>query len=117
MSAIGELGASIIALAAMLPLTLGLVSLVAVGNRQLKVHALSLAGTGPVVLLLSAPAWGGGGRTIVTALVLAGVLLVTTGMSGHAIMRLIAVRANSVPGRQGSASGTGPDEAGGSRRD
>ena len=107
---IGEAGVSLIAFLGMLPLTLGLVMLVLTGNLPVKVHALSLAGVGPLLLLLSAPAWADG-RMILTALILSAAMLLTTAISSHAIMRLIATRQNSEPGRKdGEPAPEAPDE-------
>ncbi|HET7408606.1 MAG TPA: hypothetical protein VFJ13_00265 [Paracoccaceae bacterium] len=116
MTAIGELGVSVIALAGMLPLTLGLVALVLAGNAQIKVHALSLAGVGPLLLLLSAPAWGDG-RTLLTALILSAAMLLTTAISGHAIMRLVAARETSGPERLSDAGEPGLTASGEGDRD
>lgn len=84
-------GTSLVALAGSLLLTLGLVALVFARNAQIKVHALSLAGVGPLFLLVASPAWGNG-RMALTAFVLAGAMLLTNAISGHALMRLVASR-------------------------
>lgn len=88
MIGVGETGVSIIAVAATLPLSIGLIGLTLVGKKQVKVHALGLAATGPLLLLLTTPLWGEG-RVVLTGLLLSVFLLLTAAVSGHAIASLM----------------------------
>ncbi len=82
---VGEAVLGAIVIAGTTLLTLGLGAVIMVRNLEVKVHALALAAVGPVLLLFTAPLWADG-RMIVVALLLSAVLLLTSAISGHAIM-------------------------------
>ena len=117
MIGLGEGAVSAIVAAGTLLLTLGIGGAVLVRNHQLRVHALSLGAIGPLVTLLSALMWGDG-RMILSALLLFALLAVSSAVSAHAIMRLVALGRpeDRDPERQREAAAgrAGPSGDGGS---
>lgn len=104
MIGIGPSGMGILAVLALLPLTLGLGAVILAPREQVKVHALGLAATGPMLLLLCVPFWGDA-RTVLTGLLLVVFLLVTATVSGHAIMWLLHGQRGSEPGEEAEPDG------------
>ena len=100
MTGLGEIMVSATALVGTLLLTLGIGAIAFTRRVQMKVHALSLALVGPLVVLLSVPFWGDLGMAL-TALVLAAFLTVASAVSAHAIMGLVRVQRGGETGPRG----------------
>lgn len=88
MSEVATIAIGVLAVLGTAVLTLGIGWAALARDRQLKVHALSLGATGPLVTLVGAAVWGDG-RMMVTALLLFAFLVVSSAVSGHALMRLV----------------------------